>query len=126
MFRQFRAAIRLQLMFTAAAAMAGGWAAGFHGAVSASLGGLIGIAGGAVFALVATKSKSKSAGEVLGVALKAEGAKLSLMIVLLVLVLAFYRSAVAIALIGSFVVSALIFGIGAFAGDSRTHTVQKV
>lgn len=124
MWDQFRAAMRLQAAFTVAAAAVAGWLAGVHGAVSAGLGGLIGIAGGLAFVLIASKSKGKSAGDALGVALKAEGAKLLLMIVLVVVVLKSYRQGVALIVIGSFVVSALIFSIGAFAG--RTDTQQKV
>lgn len=128
MWDQFRAAMRLQAVFTVAAALLAGWLAGVHGAVSAALGGLIGIAGGLAFVLIASKSKAKSqersAGDVLGTALKAEGAKLLLMIVLVVIVLKSYRQGVALVVIGCFVVSALIFSIGAFAG--RTDPQQKV
>jgi len=121
---QFRAAMRLQAVFTVAAAAIAGWLAGIHGAVSAALGGLIGIAGGLAFVLIASKSKRKSAGDALVVALEAEGAKLLVMIVLVVAVLKSYRQGVALVVIGSFVVSALIFSIGAFAG--RTDKQQKV
>lgn len=124
MWDQFRAAMRLQAAFTVAAVLVAGWLAGVHGAVSAGLGGLIGIAGGLAFVLIASKSKGKSAGDVLGTALKAEGAKLVLMIVLVVVVLKSYRQGVALIVIGAFVVSALIFSIGAFAG--RTDPQQKV
>ncbi len=128
MWDQFRAAMRLQAAFTVAAVLVAGWLAGVHGAVSAGLGGLIGIAGGLAFVLIASKSKAKnketSAGDVLGIALKAEGAKLVLMIVLVVVVLKSYRQGVALIVIGAFVVSALIFSIGAFAG--RTDPQQKV
>jgi ATP synthase protein I len=122
---QFRAAMRLQLMFTAAAALLSGWLAGIHGVISASLGGLIGIAGGLAFALVAIRSKAKSPGEVLGSALKAEGVKLSLMIVLLVTVLKIYSGAVVLALVATFMVSAVIFGMGAFARSVQVTSQQK-
>ncbi len=127
MWDQFRAAMRLQAGFTVASALVAGWLAGVHGAVSAALGGLIGIAGGLVFVLTASRSKARSqetsAGDALGVALKAEGAKLVTMIVLVVAVLKGYRQGVALIVIGSFVISALIFSIGAFAG--QTDLQQK-
>ena len=119
MWQQFRPAMRLQVLVTAAAALIGGWLAGVHGAISASVGGLIGLAGSAAFALIATRSRAQSAGDVLVSALKAEGAKLSLMIALLVVVLTSYRKAVVFALIASFMVSAVIFGIGAFAAQGK-------
>src|SRR5689334_3494762 len=108
------------MLLSAAAAMLSGWLAGVQGAVSALVGGLIGIAGGLAFALIATKSKPKSAGDVLVSALKAEGVKLSLMIALLVVVLASWRSAVVPAVVGTFTASAVIFGIGAFARSNQT------
>ncbi len=122
MWEQFRPAMRLQLTVTVAAALLAGWLAGLHGALSASLGGLIGMSGSLAFAMIAVRSRGQSAGDVLVSALKAEGAKLSLMIVLLVLVLVSYRKVVALALLGSFMVSAVIFGLGAFAAQGRTHT----
>ena len=119
MWDQFRPAMRLQVVVTAVAALIGGWLAGVHGAISASVGGLIGIAGSLAFALIATRSRAQSAGDVLVSAIKAEGAKLSLMIALLVVVLMSYRKAVVLALIASFMVSAVIFGIGAFAAQGK-------
>jgi ATP synthase protein I len=123
-WEQFRPAMRLQVVVTAAAALVAGWLGGVHGAISASLGGLIGVAGSLAFALIATRSRAKSASDVLVSALKAEGAKLSLMIVLLVVVLMSYRKAVVLALIASFMVSAVIFGIAAFAAQGQGN-VQK-
>lgn len=93
-----------------------------HCAISAALGGLIGVCAGLVFALLAAKSagnKGKSAGEVLFAALRAEAAKLFLAISLLWIVLATYREVVVLALIGSFVASILIFSLALFAGDEK-------
>jgi len=123
---QFRPAMRLQVLVTAVAALIGGWLAGVHGAISAAVGGLIGIAGSVAFALIATRSRAQSAGDVLVSAIKAEGAKLSLMIALLVVALTSYREAVKGALIGTFMVSAVIFGIGAFAAALNQEKPQKV
>lgn len=64
---------------------------------------------GVIFAALAARSKSKSAGEALYAALRAETVKLVLMIVLLWIVLATYRDVVAIGLIGSFIATVLIF-----------------
>lgn len=122
MWDQFRAAMRLQAIVTAAAVLLSGWFAGVHGAVSALLGGLIGIAGSLAFARIATKSKAKSADDVLVSALKAEGVKLSLMIGLLIGVLMAYREAVVGVLVATFVASAVLFGMGAFA---RSRQVEQ-
>ena len=120
MWRKFRPAIGLQVLATTIIASIAGWYAGVHGAISALLGGLISVTAGLVFVFLAAKSageKGRSAGEVLFAALKAEAAKLFLAGLLLWLVLAFYQEVVVIGLIGSFVVSILIFSMALFAGD---------
>ena len=89
--------------------MLSAWLAGLHGAISAALGGSIGIIAGLAFVALAARSKPKSAGEALFAALKAEAVKVVLMIVLLWVVLATYKSVVAIGLIGTFIATVLIF-----------------
>ena len=120
MWRKFRPVIGSQVLATIIIASIAAWFAGVHGAISAALGGLIGIIAGLVFVLLAAKSaesKGRSAGEVLFAALKAEAAKLFLAMLLLWLVLATYQEVVVVGLIGSFVVSILIFSMALFAGD---------
>ena len=120
MWRKFRPVIGSQVLATIIIASIAAWFAGVHGAVSAALGGLIGIVAGLAFVLLAARSaanKGRSAGEVLFAALKAEAAKLFLAMLLLWLVLATYQQVVVVGLIGSFVVSILIFSMALFAGD---------
>lgn len=117
MWRKFRPVIGLQVLATIIAASIAAWIAGAHGAISAALGGLISIIAGLVFVLLTARSKVRSAGEVLLVAFKAEAAKLFLAMLLLWLVLATYQEVVVVGLIGSFVVSILIFSTALFSGD---------
>ena len=117
MWRKFRPVIGLQVLATIIIASIAAWFAGVHGAISAALGGLVSISAGLVFALLIAGNKVRSAGEVLIVALKAEAAKLFLAILLLWLVLTVYQDVVIVGLIGSFVVSILIFSMALFAGD---------
>ncbi len=119
MWRKFRPVIGLQVLATIIVASIAAWIAGAHGAISAALGGLISIIAGLAFALLTARNKVRSAGEVLLVAFKAEAAKLFLAISLLLLVLALYQEVVVVGLIGSFVVSILIFSMALFAGDRR-------
>jgi ATP synthase protein I len=116
-WRKFRPVIGLQILATIIIASIAAWFAGVHGAISAALGGSVSIVAGSVFILLTARNKVISAGEVLLVALKAEAAKLFLAIVLLWLVLTVYREVVIVGLIGSFVVSILIFSMVLFAGD---------
>ena len=120
MWRKFRPVIGLQVLATIIIASIAAWFAGVHGAISAGLGGLISITSGLVFVFLAANSageKGRSAGAVLFAALKAEAAKLFLAGLLLWLVLAFYQEVVVVGLIGSFVVSILIFSMALFVGD---------
>jgi ATP synthase protein I len=107
--KPIRTVLRWQIVATAALTAVAAVAAGLDGALSAALGGLISIGAGLVSAAVAALSKAESAGGVLLGALRAEGIKIGLMVILLWLVLATYRDVVALALVGSFALTALIF-----------------
>jgi ATP synthase protein I len=119
-WRKFRPVFGSQILATIIIASIAAWFAGAHGAISAALGGLVSMVSGLVFVLLAAtsvESKGRSAGEVLFAALKAEAAKLFLAMMLLWLVLATYQEVVVVGLLGSFVVSILIFSMALFAGD---------
>ncbi|MCC6472343.1 MAG: ATP synthase subunit I [Burkholderiales bacterium] len=95
----------MQALLTAVAALLAGWLAGYHGAVSAGLGGAVGIVSILGFVAVASRARSRSAGEALHGALRAEAVKIVLMVALLWLVLAIYKGVLAVALIGTFLVT---------------------
>ena len=114
MWQVFRPVIGLQVACTAAVSLLSAWLAGIHGAISAALGGPIGIIAGLAFVALAARSKPKSAGEALYAALRAEAVKVALMVVLLLIVLATYRNVVAIGLIGTFIASAVVFTVAAW------------
>jgi len=105
----FRPVIGLQVVCTAAASLLSAWLTGIHGAISAALGGSIGIIASLVFVALAARSKPQSAGEALYAALRAEAVKVVLMIVLLWIALATYKSVVAVGLVGTFIATVLIF-----------------
>ena len=107
--KPIRTVLRWQIVATAVLTAVAAVTAGLDGALSAALGGLISIGAGLVAAAVAALSKAESAGGVLLGALRAEGIKIGLMVILLWLVLATYRDVVALALVGSFALTALIF-----------------
>lgn len=115
--KPIRTVLRWQLMVTAALTLAGGILAGVDGALSAALGGAVSLCAGWVSAVVASKGKAQSAGEVLIGALMAEGVRIGLIVLLLWLVLATYEELVAPAFFGSFVATVLIFGMAFFVRD---------
>jgi ATP synthase protein I len=118
MFRQLRkpvlTVLKWQLLATMALVLVCAWASGRHGALSALAGGAISIVAGAGAALVASMGRGRSPGTVVTGALRAEAVKLALAVVLLWLVLTNYSDAVVGALIASFVVTLLIFGMAFF------------
>jgi ATP synthase protein I len=117
-WRQFRPIFGLQILSTAAVTLLSAWLAGKHGAISAALGGSIGIAAGLIFVAVASRSKAKSAGEALYAALRAELIKLALMIFSLWLVFETYNDLVMVGLMGSFIASLLIFAMAGFVKET--------
>ena len=120
MWQKFRPAFGLQVLATIIVASISGWIAGVDGAISALLGGLISITAGLAFVFLAAKSageKGKTAGDIVFAALKAEAVKLFLAGLLLWFVLLFYKEVVVLGLLGSFVVSILIFSLAMFAAD---------
>ncbi|HJV96231.1 MAG TPA: ATP synthase subunit I [Albitalea sp.] len=115
--KPIRTVLRWQLIATAGLALAGGFAAGTHGALSAALGGAVSVGAGLASAVVASKGKAQSAGGVLTGALLAEAVKIGLIVILLWLVLTAYSDVVVPALIGSFLVTVLIFSLAFFVRD---------
>ena len=95
----------------------GGWLAGLHGAISAVLGSAIGITGGLVFAWLVVRNRAITADGILLTALKAEAVKVAVLFGLLAIVLTTYKNVVVPGLIGSFIVSVLIFGMAFFVRD---------
>lgn len=116
-WRTFRPIFGLQVLATAAVALLSAWLAGRHGAASAALGGAVSIVAGLAYVALASISTLNSAGGALYGALRAEAVKIVLMLVLLLGVFAIYKSVVAAALIGAFVVNVGIFTLAIVVGD---------
>ena len=112
--KPIRTVLRWQLVATAALTLAAGILAGGDGALSAALGGAISVCAGWVSAVVASRGKARSAGEVLFAALRAEVVKVGLAVLLLWVVLLSYDHAVVGVLIGSFIATMLIFAMAFF------------
>jgi ATP synthase protein I len=109
--KPIRTVLRWQLIATLALALIAAAAVGVHGALSAVLGGLVSVCAGLVSGLVASLGKAESAGGVLIGALRAEGIKVGLIVILLWLVLATYKDVVTLAFLGTFMLTALIFSV---------------
>jgi ATP synthase protein I len=103
-----------QVVATVAAAVSAALLAGEHAAVSAAAGGTVSIVAGLASALVAVLGKARSAGGVLVCALRAEVVKIGLALLLLWLVLSNYPQAAVGVLLGTFVVTMVIFSMAFF------------
>ena len=98
-----------QLLATVAIAAIAGWWAGLHGALSALLGGLVNITAGVVYAVVVGLRKALTAGDTVRTMIRAEAAKITLIVLQLWLVLTTYRDVVPAALLAAFVVTVVVW-----------------
>ena len=117
--RPIRTVLRWQLLVTAALTLVAGMVAGVHGALSAALGGAVSMCAGGVSAVVASLGDAQSAGGIVAGALRAEGVKIALIVILLWLVLATYADVVAPAFFGSFFLTVLIFSMAFFVREYK-------
>jgi len=118
MLRQLRkpvlTVLKWQLLATLALVLVSALFSGGHGALSALVGGAISMTSGLAAALAVSIGSARSPSSVLMAALRGEAVKIALAVVLLWLALTNYGDAVVAALIGTFVVTLLIFGMAFF------------
>ena len=115
--RPLRTALVWQAAATLAIAAVSGAYAGPNGALSALLGGVINVSAGVVHAVVARFSPLRTPGATVMGAVRAEAAKIIVILGQLWLVLATYRDLVLPALFAAFVVTALMFRVALFVRD---------
>lgn len=115
--RPIRVVLRWQLVATVISASLAAYIAGLHAAISAGLGGAVSVVAGLVFAYVTSRSKAQTVEATLFNALRAEAAKIGAIVVLLWIVFATYADLVAVAFIGTFILTVLIFSMAFFVRD---------
>ncbi|HWM41450.1 MAG TPA: ATP synthase subunit I [Burkholderiales bacterium] len=106
--------LKWQFAATVLATLAAALIAGTHGAASAAAGGAVSIVACLASAMVAALGRGNSAGGGLVGALRAEAVKIGLALLLLWLVLSNYSQAAVGVLLGTFVVTMLIFSMAFF------------
>ena len=109
--------LRWQVAATAALSLVAALAAGLQGAASAAAGGAISVVAGLAAAWLASRASASSPGRALAGALRAEAVKIGLALFLVWLVLKNYPQTVVAALLGTFVVTMLIFAMAFFVRD---------
>ena len=95
-------------MATLALALIAGIWAGWHGALSAVLGGVVNIAAGVVFAFLIALNPSATAAGTVRTMLRAETGKITVIVLQLWMVLSNYRDVVHAAFFSAFVVTVLV------------------
>ena len=97
-----------QLLASAAVAAGGSWWAGWHGAVSGLLGGIVNVSAGVVYAMLVRLGRPVTAAAIIRTMLRAEAAKIAVIVLQLWLILTTYREVVHGAFIAAFVVTVLV------------------
>ncbi len=115
--RPLRTALVWQAVATLVIAAIAGAYAGMNGALSALLGGVINLTAGVVYAFVARLSPSRTPGGTVMGAVRAEAAKIIMILGQLWLVLSTYRDLVLPALFAAFIVTVLLFRVALFVRD---------
>jgi ATP synthase protein I len=115
--KPIRTVLAWQALATVAIAVLAGVWAGPHAALSAVLGGIVTISSTVVYAFVLGIGPKASAGASVVTMLRAEGAKILVIVLQLWLVLATYKDVVAAALFTAFAVTVLLFSTAFLAKD---------
>jgi F0F1-type ATP synthase assembly protein I len=97
-----------QLLASAAVAAGGGWWAGWHGIVSGLLGGIVNVSAGVVFAMLVRLGRPETAAATVRTMIRAEAAKIAIIVLQLWLVLTSYRDIVHGAFFTAFVLTVLV------------------
>ena len=114
MSKQIRAVLGYQIIATLSIAVVIGAIGGVHWAVSALLGGLTSLLGGVTYGILLSKVGKGSAENALIGMMRAESAKILVIVVLLWLVFASYAQVFGAGFIGTFIVTTLIFSFAIF------------
>ena len=120
--RPIRTVLKWQLIATAALSLVAAILWGWHGALSAALGGAINMVAGWVYGWRAAQGEAKTAGEALRTMLRAEAVKILLIIVGLWLALANYREMVHGAFFAAFVITVGVFAAAIAVRDIENKT----
>jgi len=119
--KPIRTVLKWQLIATAVIAVMAGILAGQQGMISAVLGGLVNVAAGVVYAFLLGLGQRARAvpdvGSTLVAMLRAEAAKILVIVGGLWLVLSAYKDVVTVAFLAAFVVTVIVFSMAFFVRD---------
>ena len=114
---QIRTVLKYQALVTLIIALIIAGMGGMHWGLSALLGGLISLLGGMTYGVMLSSVGRGSAENALLVMMRAEAAKILVIVLLLWLVLAVYEEVFGAGFIGTFIITTLIFSLAVFIRD---------
>lgn len=123
--KPIRTVIGWQIAATAISVVLCVLVAGATGAASAALGGAVAVAGSVTYMLLLPRGTKTSPWDVLSGVLRAEGAKVGVMVALLWLVMVVFRQIFVIGFIGTFTVAVIIFSMAIFVRNSVPLEMDK-
>ena len=123
--KPFRTVVSWQIAATTLSAVVSALIVGEAGAVSAVMGGAVAVAGSLVYMLLIPRRTVESPWDSLSAVLRAEGAKIGVMVVLLWLVMAFFKQIVVVGFIGTFTVAVIIFSMAIFVRNPAQLKMDK-
>jgi ATP synthase protein I len=109
--------LRVQLLVTMLVAVVVWFFLGAQGAISAMLGGIISVISSAAYAIMVSRHKGYTAGETIRTALRAESVKIILTVSLLWAVFKFYENVNALAFVGTFILTVLVYSLALLVAD---------
>ena len=112
--KQIRVVLKYQVIATLLIALIVGGIGGMHWGFSALLGGLISLLGGVTYAAMLSRVGKGSAENALVGMMRAESAKILVIVLLLWLVFASYSQIFGAGFIGTFIITTLIFSLAIF------------
>ena len=115
--KPYLAVLRWQALATGGLALVAWPWAGGHAALSATLGGLVNITAGVVYAVMVFISRPSTAGRAMTAIFRAEGSKILVIIVQLWIVLAAYKDVVVPAFLAAFVTTVLLSSVALHVRD---------
>ena len=117
MSKQIRTVLGYQVIVTISIAVIIGSIGGAHWGVSALLGGFVSLLGGVTYGLLLSRVGKGSAENALVSMMRAELAKIVVIVLLLWLILAGYDKIFGAGFIGTFIITTLIFSLAVFIRD---------
>ncbi|MBS0424492.1 MAG: ATP synthase subunit I [Proteobacteria bacterium] len=115
--RPLNVVMRVQLLVTMLVAVVVWFFIDIQDAISAALGGIISVISSAAYAIIVSRHKGYTAGETIRTALRAESIKIILTVSLLWSVFKFYENVNALAFIGTFILTVLVYSLALLVAD---------